>query len=71
MFGILYKYFKINVICNQCNLIGSSLILKCNPTNTEGVEKALNQGRFEIRATFLGSACAITRIQRMFLKTDK
>ena len=25
---------------------GSNLLLKCNPTSTEDVQKALNQGRF-------------------------
>ena len=32
--------------CRIGNLIGSSLVLKCNPTSTEDVQKSLNQGRF-------------------------
>ena len=32
--------------CRIRNLIGSSFVLKCNPTSTEDVQKALKQGRF-------------------------
>ena len=32
--------------CRIGNLIESSLVLKCNPTSTKDVQKALSQGRF-------------------------
>ena len=41
------NYLKyINLLCININLIASSLVLKCNPTNKKDVQKALNLGRF-------------------------
>ena len=38
---ICFYFYKI-----VRNLLGSNLVLKCNPTSTEDVQKALKQGRF-------------------------
>ena len=45
--GLQFKYTGWpRVGCRIGNLIGSSLVLKYNPTSTKDVQKALSQGRF-------------------------